>query len=267
MTTEPQKKVQVRQRLRRGVYLLPSLFTAGNITLGFLAIISALPGEEQDFPRAALMIFFAGILDGLDGRIARLTGTDSEFGKELDSLADVLTFGAAPALLSYLWALRPLDRLGWILPLFFLFCTTVRLARFNVQAKTVSSRYFVGLPSPPAAGAIAGVILISYQPHILALGLEREWLQAIMPFALVLVGSMMITTFRYPSMKMARVDQRMSYRGYLPTAIFFIVLMLYPETLFPLVAFIYLAYGPLSWCIGRLRRRGQESVEKPSPSD
>ena len=267
MTETVKKKIQVPQRLRRGVYLLPSLFTAGNITLGFLAIITSLPGEGQNFPRAALMIFFAGILDGLDGRIARLTGTDSEFGKELDSLADVLTFGAAPALLSYLWALHPLGRLGWILPLYFLFCTAVRLARYNVQTKTTSSRYFVGLPSPAAAGAIVGVILVSYQPHILALGLERGWLENAMPFIVVVVGSLMITTFRYPSMKMAKIDQRMSYRGYLPTVIFFVVLMLYPETLFPLVAFLYLVYGPLAWCLGRLRRRNQEPTEQPAPSD
>jgi CDP-diacylglycerol--serine O-phosphatidyltransferase len=261
MNANVKKKRLVGQRLRRGVYLLPSLFTAGNITLGFLAIITSLPGPAQDFPRAALMIFFAGVLDGLDGRIARLTGTDSDFGKELDSLADVLAFGAAPALLSYLWALQPLGRLGWILPLFFLFCTAVRLARFNVQTKSTSSRYFVGLPSPPAAGAIAGLMLIAYEPHALALGLKQEWLMSAMPFALVIVGSLMVTTFRYPSLKMAKLDKRMSYRVYLPVAIFFIVLMLYPETLFPLVAFLYLIYGPLTWCFGRLRRRSPEPAE------
>ena len=120
------------RKLRRGAYLLPSLFTVGTIVLGFYAVIRGLRG---DFASAALMIILAGVLDNLDGRIARLTNTDSDFGREFDSLADVLTFGAAPALLAHLWGFRELGRVGWLLPLFFLVCATTRLARFNVQTK------------------------------------------------------------------------------------------------------------------------------------
>ena len=262
MNSKVRKKVRVRQRFRRGVYLLPSLFTAGNITLGFYAVITALPGPTQDFGRAALLLFFAGILDGLDGRIARLTGTASDFGKEFDSLADVLTFGAAPALLSYLWALKPLGRLGWMLSLFFLFCTAVRLARFNVQTKTTDSRYFVGLPSPPAAGTIAGMILVAHDPLALELGLDPDWIRNLMPFALILVGSLMVTTFRYPSLKLVRFDQKLSYRGFLLSVIFIVSMMFYPETFFPAAAFLYLLYGPSSWLMGRLRHRSSEVAER-----
>ena len=263
MSPHQHPRPPVRQRLRRGVYLLPSLFTAGNITLGFYAMVSAMPGPLQNFPRAALLIFFAGIFDALDGRIARLTGTTSDFGKELDSLADVLTFGAAPAILSYLWALHHLQRTGWLLSLFFLFCTAVRLARFNVQTKSTDSRYFVGLPSPAAAGVIAGLVLIAHDELALEAGLQSDWVKAVLPIALIFVGSMMVTTFRYPSLKMVRFDQRMSYRGYLLSAIFVIVLMLNPQTFFPLVAFTYLLYGPLVFLAGRLKRRSSDPAKRP----
>jgi len=144
--TPPRPKM--RQRLQRGAFLLPSLFTIGNVVLGFYAVVL---GTRGDFEKAAVMVFIATVLDGLDGRIARFMHTESEFGKEFDSLADVLTFGATPALLTYFWGLRDFGRLGWLVPLFFLLCTSIRLARFNVQVGTVDSRLFVGIPSPAAA--------------------------------------------------------------------------------------------------------------------
>ena len=155
-----------RRRLRRGAYLLPSLFTIGNMLLGFYAVVMAFRGsrvvvtEAADayFVRAALAVFIAGILDTLDGRIARMTGTDSEFGREYDSLADLFTFGAAPALMTHVWGLDSFGRIGWLVPLYYMVCTATRLARFNVQTKVLDSRYFVGLPSPAAAGSVCSLL-------------------------------------------------------------------------------------------------------------
>src|SRR5690606_4855424 len=142
---------------RRGAYLLPSLFTIGNIYLGFLAIVLALGGR---FTRAGFCIVLAAVLDFLDGKIARMTHTESEFGREFDSLADVLTFGMAPALCAWAWGLHELGRAGWLVPLFYVVATATRLARFNVQTTRVDSRWFVGLPSPAAAGTIASFLLV-----------------------------------------------------------------------------------------------------------
>src|SRR5690349_12758670 len=151
----PPRAVAERPRargIRRGAYLLPSLFTIGNMLLGFYAVVCGL--NDRAFGKGALLVFFAAILDSLDGRLARMTGTESDFGKEYDSLADVITFGAAPALLTYLWGIRDLAREAWLIPVFFMVCTATRLARFNVQTRVVDSRYFVGLPTPAAAGTI-----------------------------------------------------------------------------------------------------------------
>ena len=192
-----------RIRLRRGAYLLPSLFTIGNVFFGFYAVVSALNGS---FQRAAILIFIAGILDGLDGRIARLTGTESEFGREFDSLADIVTFGVAPALLSYAAISPNFGRLAWLIPFFYLVCGATRLARFNVQTHGRESRYFVGLPTPAAAGSVGALILFSHNRSIESL------MGGPLLAALMLVGVLMVSTFRYPSFKSLDLRQRWSYR-------------------------------------------------------
>ncbi len=237
---------KVNQRLRRGVYLLPSLFTTGNIVMGFYAMVLGFRGE---FATAALIIFIAGVLDGLDGRIARMTHTESDFGREYDSLADLFTFGVAPAILAYHWGLEPLGRIGWLIPLFFLICTAVRLARFNVQTKAVDSRYFVGLPSPAAAGFIASFLFVAPNSE------WKAWLEAAMLIALVGIGSLMVSTFRYPSLKKIDLRQRWSYRIVLPWAAGILALAFHPPAFFLSAAVVYTAMGPLSWLWGRLRRR------------
>lgn len=249
MSLKPQHK-KVGQRLRRGVYLLPSLFTMGNILGGFYAIVLGTRGE---FATAALVIFIAGILDGLDGSIARMTHTESDFGREFDSLADVLTFGISPALLAYLWGLERLGRIGWLIPLFFLICTAVRLARYNVQTKVVDSRYFVGLPSPAAAGFIASFLFVQPDSEL------KVWLEAAMLIALVGVGTLMVSTFRYASFKKFDLRQRWSYRIALPWAAGLLALAFHPPAFFLSAAVVYTATGPVSWLYGRLRRSGQES--------
>jgi len=236
----------VGHRFRRGAYLLPSAFTIGNMLLGFYAIVRAYRG---DFKEAAVMVMIAGVLDGLDGRIARLTGTDSEFGKEYDSLADVFTFGVAPALLSYFWGLDEHGRLGWLIPLFFLVCTATRLARFNVQAKVVDSRYFVGLPSPAAAGGVVSALFFAPSDD------WKPWAAAGLAGTLVILGSLMVSTFRYRSFKKINLRQRWSYRIMLPVAAVLLVAAYHPPAFFLAVAAAYTISGPVGWLMGRISRK------------
>ena len=245
----------IRQRLRRGAYLLPSLFTMGNILLGFYAVIYAI-NPAHDLSMSAWMLVFAGILDALDGRIARLTHTESEFGKELDSLADVLTFGAAPAYLAYLWGLREFDRIGWLVPLLYLICTATRLARFNVQTKTVDSKSFVGLPSPAAAGSIAAILF--WMPT-LEEAASPHTMRLVMLVAMAVIGLLMISTFRYPSFKKIDLRQRWSYRTVLIFAVLLLVLAYHPDAFFLTIAALYTPVGPLCWLAGKFRRRPPEA--------
>ena len=249
--------VPVRQRLRKGAYLLPSMFTMGNVILGFYAVIRGMGG---DFLAASMLLFGAGILDGLDGRIARLTHTESEFGKEFDSLADVLTFGMAPALLAYSWSLHRMERAGWLLAVFFLLCTAIRLARFNVQTKS-KERDFVGLPSPAAAGVIAALLFVAFDPTLHDLGLQVVWIERVLPWAMVLVGSLMVSTFRYPGFRGIDLRRRLSYRAAIVLAAIILTLVYYPEAFFPAIALIYWLLGPLGWLFGRFWRRPKESIE------
>lgn len=229
------------------MYLLPSAFTIGNILLGFYAVILGM--REGDFQTAALLIFAAGILDALDGRIARMSGTDSEFGKEYDSLADVLTFGAAPAWLCYHWGLEGVGRLGWLVPLYFLVCCATRLARFNVQTKIVDSRYFVGLPAPAAAGAVCSVLFFAPDQE------WQPWCSALLMAALLVVGSLMVSTFRYRSFKQFDLRRRWSYRVALPIAAVILVVAYWPQAFFLVVAVLYTTSGPVAWLAGKVRAR------------
>src|SRR5579862_3411514 len=153
-----------RRRFRRGVYLLPSLMTLGNMFCGYACVVYAMRGEYQT---AAPFIGFAIVLDILDGRIARLTGTASDFGVEFDSLADVISFGIAPAILSFAWGLSSLGRLGWAAGFMFVSAAAMRLARFNIQsASGGDKRYFVGMPSPAAAAVPAATVFVYPYPWV-----------------------------------------------------------------------------------------------------
>ena len=256
------RAVKVRRRLRRGAYLLPSLFTTGSIILGFAAVVRGLSG---DFHTAAALVIIAGFLDGLDGRLARLIQTESDFGKELDSLADCLTFGSAPALLMYLWGFNDLGRIGWLVPLFFLLCATVRLARFNVQTTIVDPRAFVGLPAPAAAGMIVALLLLISEE--LAGAPPPRWLEVTMLVAMATVGGLMVSTFRYPSWKKIDLRQRVSYRFALVLAVALLVLVWRPAVFFVTAGLIYVTSGPLTWLVGRLRRRPVEPEAEIKPQE
>ena len=242
------------RRLRRGIYLLPSLFTMGNIFLGFWAVVQGLRGN---FGPAALAVAIAGVLDTIDGRIARMTGTESEFGKELDSLADVLTFGSAPALLAFLWGLHEFPRVGWLVPLFFLVCCATRLARFNVQTKVVDSRYFAGLPTPAAAGAVVSVLFFDPDRD------WRTWMAGSLLVLMALVGLLMVSTFRYRSTKQVDFGRRRSYRSLLVPVVVLLLIVWRPQIALLVLALAYAASGPLEWLVHRARgpRGGASTVQ------
>jgi CDP-diacylglycerol---serine O-phosphatidyltransferase len=232
--------------IRRGAYLLPSLFTIGNMLFGFYAIICGLEGA---FVRGSLSILLAAALDSVDGRIARMTGTESDFGKEYDSLADVITFGAAPAMLAYLWGLRDLNPDSWLLSVFYMVCTATRLARFNVQTRVVDSRFFVGLPSPWAALTICA--LLSFAPEYT--GDLQVIMQVVMGAALLLIGVLMVSTFRYKSFKKLDLRQRWSYRAFVPLAAILLVFLFIPRAALLVITLLYTISGPVAAALSRLR--------------
>lgn len=233
-------------RFRRGTSILPSLFTMGNLFLGFWAVVKAFHG---DYAGAAPLVAWAILLDLLDGRIARMTGTTSEFGAELDSLADLISFGVAPAMLAYAWGFATLPRVGWLVAFLFVSCGALRLARFNVQRSSVDGRYFVGLPIPAAAGMVAAVVNVAPEPIT-----DRG--QAIVGLSLVIVLSfLMVSTFRYWSFKNVDLRSRRSYVTLVGIAILFLLFALHPAAMLLALATLFWVSGPVGYLVGLARRR------------
>lgn len=234
------------RRFRRGAAILPSLFTVGNLFLGFWSMIKAIHGE---FEPASHLLFWAIVLDMLDGRIARMTGTTSEFGGELDSLADAISFGVAPGLLAYQWAFAPIPRAGWLAAFLFVAAGVLRLARFNVQRHASDGRFFVGLPIPAAAGQVAA--LVAVLPGPLA---ERP--PAFGGLAVVVIlAFLMVSTFRYRSFKGIDLKARRSYASILLIAVALVVLFFEPAGVLVTLATVYVLSGPTAYLWGLLRRR------------
>lgn len=236
-----------RRGLRRGVYLLPSLFTMANMFCGYCCIVYTMRGE---FATAAPFIGLAVVLDMLDGRIARLTGSTSEFGVQFDSLADVISFGVAPAILAFKWGLVPFDKLGWAAGFIFVSAAAIRLARFNIQSGAPGDRrFFVGMPSP-AAAAVPAATVFAY-PY----GLQ-DWMSALaLPMVLV-PAFLMVSTIRYRSFKTFDLRSKKSYRNLIVMALVIAAIATHPQISLAVIAYTYLvsAFVGLAWT--RLRRRG-----------
>ena len=222
-------------RARRGIFILPSLLTVGNVLAGYASIIAA---QQGDFARAALLLGAAAVLDNLDGRVARATGTTSPFGVQFDSLADVLSFGVAPAFLVFRWGMEGLGRWGWVASFLFLICGAMRLARFNIQPSGGDKRFFIGLPIP--AGAMVLGALVFYHPEpITDLGLAV----AVLLLVLVLSG-LMVSRLRYYSFK--SVDARGKRRSFLTVALMAVVLAAIaaePQIVLLAIATLYMLSG------------------------
>jgi CDP-diacylglycerol---serine O-phosphatidyltransferase len=245
------------RRFRRGVYILPTLFTLGNMFCGYACIVYAMRGEYET---AAPFIGFAIVLDMLDGRIARMTGSASDFGVEFDSLADVISFGIAPAILSFSWGLQPLGRLGWVAGFLFLTAAAMRLARFNIQTGMGGDkRYFVGMPSP-AAAAVPAATVFAY-PYGLA-----DYRAALPVLAMVLVpAALMVSTIRFRSFKTIDLQSRRSYTVIFLFAAGIALVATHPKIVLVVLAYSYLVSAFVGMAVTRFRQRGSRHPRDTSP--
>ena len=242
----------------RGIYLLPSVLTTFGMFAGFYSIIASINGE---FTTAAISIMIAMLWDTLDGRVARLTNTQSEFGAEYDSLADLVSFGLAPALLVYEWTLSDLGRFGWLAAFIYLACAALRLARFNTQVGSADKRYFQGFPSPAAAGVIATMIWLKiwtyafFDSDVISIG---YYLGAGIT---IVCGLLMVSNVRYYSFK--ELDsKKASFRFLLGIVLSLIVLLYKPNIVLFTGFFLYMLSGPLITIVGLNKRRIEKKKSK-----
>ncbi|MCG8317800.1 MAG: CDP-diacylglycerol--serine O-phosphatidyltransferase [Pseudomonadales bacterium] len=231
----------------RGVYLLPNLFTTGALFSGFYAIVAAM---NQDFEPAAIAIFVSMIFDGLDGRVARMTNTQSAFGAEYDSLADCISFGAAPALVSYSWALHSLGKVGWMIGFVYMACAALRLARFNVELDVADKRYFTGLPSPSAAALVAGMVWAGHDWGI-------SGSDVVIPAALLTAYAavMMVSNVKFNSFKEIDFKGRVPFVAILVVVLAIAVIFSDPSRVLLGVFLVYSLSGPASTVFHRSRSR------------
>ena len=223
----------------KGVYLLPNSFTTASLFAGFYAIVAAMNG---DFEYAAIATFVSMVLDGLDGRVARMTNTQSDFGAEYDSLADVVAFGVAPALVVFTWGVQTLGKFGWIAAFIYVAGAALRLARFNVQLEVSDSRYFTGLPSPAAAGVLAGMIWASQEYGFS--GVEYALPAAIL---VAVTGILMVSNFCYYSFKDLRFKGRVPFFALLIVVLVYALIAMEPPAVLWLFFLVFALSGPVGW--------------------
>ncbi len=242
---------------RRGIYILPNLFTTAALFAGFYSIVAAM---NSHFESAAIAIFVAMILDGMDGRIARLTNTQTDFGVQYDSLSDMVSFGLAPALVVYQWSLYGLGKLGWVGSFVFAASTALRLARFNTQAASADKQFFQGLPSPAAAALIAGLIWFGNSQ-----GLWDGSTITYVSFPLtVIAGILMVSNIRYHSFKQFDLKGRKPFiTGLMIVLVFALVASKPPLVLF-LLSLIYATSGPVLTLVLIRKRRAERKLQESS---
>lgn len=232
---------------RRGIYVLPNLFTTAALFAGFFAIVQAMQG---DFYRAAVAIFIAMVLDGLDGRVARLTHTQSAFGAEYDSLSDMVSFGAAPSLVIYEWALKDMGRLGWIAAFIYCAGAALRLARFNTMLEVMDKRFFQGLPSPAAAALVTGLVWVMIDAGIA--GHDVRWLACVLT---IFAGVTMVSNVRYYSFKDVNLKKSVPFFVIAAIALGFALVSLSPEMALFGFFVLYGLSGYVMAVIGLTRRK------------
>jgi len=234
------------KKTRRGIFLLPNLFTTAALFAGFYAIVAAVDGN---FENAGAAIFVAMVLDGMDGRVARLTNTSTAFGKEYDSLSDMVSFGLAPAVVMYQWGVARLTewnvawgRVGWLVAFLFAVAAALRLARFNSQASGTSKRFFVGLPSPSAAALVAAFVWFSSELELAGLGGL-----ALAFIITATAGVLMVSRFRYYSFKEFNLGRRIPFTYLIGIVLIFILISIDPPTVFLALFSAYAVSGPIYW--------------------
>ncbi len=233
-----EEAVENGQKVRRkGIYLLPNLFTTSALFAGFFSVVAGING---DFTAAAVAIFIAMVLDGLDGRVARMTNTQSAFGAEYDSLSDMLSFGVAPALVSFTWILQDIGKTGWVVAFLYVACAALRLARFNVQIGSVDKKWFIGLPSPSAAALVAASVWTFHSFDAEAFGFKL--------LMLVIVGAagvLMVSNIRYYSFKDIDLKGPVPFVVLLAIVLGFVVISVEPSVMLLLLFGAYVASGPV----------------------
>lgn len=236
---------------KRRIYLLPNLLTTAGLFAGFFAIVAAMKGN---FESAAVAVFVAMLMDGLDGRVARLTGTESEFGMQYDSLSDMMCFGVTPALVVYSWGLRYLGKVGWLAAFFYVAATALRLARFNIQTNQADKRFFIGLSCTAAAGVMASVVWVGTDFSI-----PGKRISELVAIVTLLVASLMVSNIRYHSFK------ELDFKEHVPFVTLLLGLLAYlliawdpPKVLFT-VFFLYALSGPLMWARTQIVKKFRSS--------
>ncbi len=249
LNTQDKSKIEKSSR-SRGIYLLPNLFTTASLFGGFYAVIAAMNGQ---FENAALAIFIAMVLDGLDGRVARLTNTQSDFGAEYDSLSDMVSFGIAPALIMYTWSLSSLGKMGWIVAFIYVVAAALRLARFNTQVGHADKRYFQGLASPAAAGFLAGFVWLCAEHNIA--GVALNYLVLVITIG---AGLLMVSNINYRSFKDLELKNKVPFITMLIMVLIFVTIMYHP----PFVLFSIFALYTFSGLLGYIMRTFKKRTEK-----
>lgn len=233
------KRKKIRKKdFRRGIYILPNILTSLNIFCGFYAIISSIDGK---YIAASIAIIIAVVFDTLDGKIARITKTTSKFGVEYDSLADLISFGLAPGLMIYLWALKPLGRIGWLAAFLFMTCGALRLARFNTQTGSISGEYFIGLPIPAAAGMAATTVLFCHR-----FGIAVNANPVVILVMLYILAFLMVSTIKYYSFKKnPELFRKMNFNVLVIAILILIFIAAQPPIALFLLGLVYIVSGPI----------------------
>lgn len=252
MSADEQMEVRPSERRnqRRGIYLLPNLITTAALLAGFYSIVNAMRATPDNglFVVAAISIVIAGVLDGMDGRVARMTNTQSEFGVQFDSLSDMVAFGVAPAILSFSFALQYGGKGGWIAAFIYVACCALRLARFNVQTESADKRFFTGLASPAAAGFIASLTW-----SLAEIPLDgQDWLWLYLPLT-ALLGGLMVSNVNYRSFKEIDPGSKVPFVALAAVVAVYAVISLDPPRVLLLIAVIYVSSGPVEWALQRLK--------------
>jgi CDP-diacylglycerol--serine O-phosphatidyltransferase len=238
---QPPQQEKVRHK---GVYLLPNLFTTGAMFAGFYAILA---GMDGNFEAASIAIFVAMIFDGLDGTVARMTNTSSEFGLQYDSLSDMVSFGVAPAVVAFSWILNEVGKIGWAAAFIYASCAALRLARFNTQVDIVDKRYFIGIASPTAAALIAGMV---WSSHDIEPTTQLAFLAALVT---ALSGLLMVSNFRYHSLKGLDLKGKVPFVVIFAVTMVLVIVIIDPPRILFLLALIYSLSAPVLWVWKKVR--------------
>jgi len=239
--------------MRKGIYILPNLLTTGNLLAGFWAIIAVF---QERFYFAAVAILLAAVFDEFDGKVAKLSGTTSKFGMQYDSLADLVSFGVAPALLAFSWALRPYGKFGWLAAFLFVACGAIRLARYNVLASAGETKYFKGLPIPVAAAMIAFTILLYFQL------IETDLIKDIVILVMIYVlAFLMVSNIRYFSLKELNLAKRKPFSIFIFVVLSLVVIVMEPVVVLFASVLIYVFSGPVGMVLAWRKKRAPKKMD------